>query len=41
MAQVPTTENGSARLGMVVAEMLRRNMKITMMTSARVKTMVN
>ena len=34
-------ENGSARLGMMVAEKLRRNRKITMTTSPSVRTMVN
>jgi hypothetical protein len=32
-AKVPMMENGSARLGMMVAEKLRRNRKITMTTS--------
>ena len=33
-ANVPMIENGSARLGMTVAQTFRRNTKITMMTSA-------
>ena len=33
-AQVPTSDTGTASAGMMVAETLRRNRKITMMTSA-------
>ncbi len=40
-AKVPTIESGSARLGMRVAETLRRNRKITRITSASVSTIVN
>ena len=40
-ANVPTIENGSARLGMIVAEKLRRNRKITITTSPSVSTIVN
>ena len=40
-AKVPMIENGSARLGMTVAQTFRRNTKITMMTSPSVSTMVN
>ena len=40
-ANVPMIENGSARLGMTVAETFRRNRKITMITSASVSTIVN
>ena len=40
-ANVPTMEAGSARLGMTVAEMLRRNRKMTITTSAMVSTIVN
>ena len=40
-AKVPTMENGSARLGMMVADRFRRNRKITMTTSPSVRTMVN
>jgi len=40
-ANVPTMENGSARLGMIVAEMFRRNRKITRMTRHSVSTRVN
>ena len=40
-AKVPMIENGSARLGITVAQTLRRNTKITMITSARVSSMVN
>jgi hypothetical protein len=40
-AKVPTIENGSARLGMMVAEIFRRNRKITMMTNPSVSAMVN
>src|SRR5579871_452385 len=38
--KVPTIENGSAIAGIRVAEMFRRNRKITMITSASVTTMV-
>src|SRR5262249_55682580 len=38
---VPTTEKGSARLGIAVARRFRRKMKITITTRARLKTMVN
>ena len=38
---VPTMENGSAIAGIMVAEKLRRNRKITMITSASVAAMVN
>ena len=40
-ANVPMMENGSARLGITVAHTLRRNTKITMMTSASVSSIVN
>src|SRR2546427_9352065 len=40
-ANVPTSENGSAKLGMIVAERLRRNRKMTRTTSARVRNSVN
>ena len=40
-ANVPMMENGSARLGMTVAQTFRRNTKMTMMTSASVSSMVN
>src|SRR5690242_11394259 len=39
-ANVPRMENGSAMLGISVAEALRRNTKITMITRARVTNMV-
>ena len=39
--KVPTIENGSAIAGIMVAEKLRRNRKITRITSARVAAMVN
>ena len=39
--KVPTTENGSAMAGIMVAETLRRNRKITRITSPRVAAMVN
>ena len=32
--KVPTSESGTARLGMMVADSLRRNRKITITTSA-------
>ena len=38
---VPTTDMGSARLGIIVAETLRRNRKITITTRAMVSTRVN
>ena len=38
---VPTMENGSAMLGIAVAEALRRNRKITRITSASVTAMVD
>ncbi len=40
-AKVPTTDMGSARLGMTVAGMLRRKRKMTMTTRHTVKTSVN
>ncbi len=40
-AKVPTTETGSARLGMIVAEMFLRNRKITSTTRPMVRTSVN
>ena len=40
-ANVPMTENGRERLGMTVAAMLRRNRKITKITSASVRRSVN
>src|ERR1044071_9366473 len=40
-ANVPMIEKGRARLGMTVAQTLRRKTKITMMTSASVRSMVN
>ena len=39
--KVPSTENGSARLGMMVAEIFRRNRKITRMTRSRDRSRVN
>ncbi|MNT84659.1 hypothetical protein D3C72_2247000 [compost metagenome] len=39
--KVPTIEIGKAMLGMIVAERLRRNRKITMMTRPMVSTRVN
>ena len=41
MAKVPIMEKGSAKLGMTVAERLRRKRKITITTSPNVKTIVN
>ena len=41
MANVPMMENGSARLGITVAETLRRNRKITITTRPSVSSMVN
>ncbi len=40
-AKVPTMENGSARLGMMVAETFRRKRKITITIKPSVSTMVN
>ena len=40
-ANVPTIEKGKARLGMIVAERLRRNRKMTRTTSTTVNTSVN
>ena len=40
-AKVPTTDMGSARLGMTVAGMLRRKRKMTMTTRHTVSTRVN
>ena len=40
-AKVPMIDSGSARLGMTVAERLRRNRKITRMTRAMVSSRVN
>ena len=40
-ANVPTSDIGSARLGMMVAETLRRKMKITSTTSTSVSISVN
>jgi len=40
-ANVPMIDMGSAREGMMVAETLRKNKKITMMTSAMVSMRVN
>ncbi len=40
-AKVATSEAGSARLGMTVAETLRRNRKITAMTRPMVSSSVN
>src|ERR1700747_3466697 len=39
--KVPTRESGTATLGMIVADKVRRNKKITMTTSATVSTKVN
>ena len=39
--KVPTMDMGRARLGMTVAERLRRKRKITRITSPRVKSRVN
>ena len=41
IAKVPTIENGSARLGMIVADRLRRNRKMTSTTRTTVRTSVN
>src|SRR6476660_4496129 len=40
-ASVPTSDNGTATLGMIVADRLRRNRKITITTSATVSTSEN
>ena len=40
-AKVPMTEIGSAKLGMIVAERLRRNRKITITTRPAASTSVN
>ena len=40
-ANVPMIDSGTARLGMSVAETLRRNRKITSTTRAMVSTSVN
>ena len=40
-ANVPITDSGSARLGMIVAGRLRRNRKITSTTSTSVRPNVN
>ena len=40
-AKVPMIENGSARLGMTVAQTLRRKTKMTMITRPSVRSMVN
>ncbi len=40
-AKVPTSDSGSARLGMSVARTLRRNRKITSTTSTSVSRSVN
>ncbi len=40
-ANVPMSDIGSARLGMIVAEMFRRNTKITMITRKSVSISVN
>ena len=40
-ANVPTMESGTAMLGMIVAERLRKNRKMTMITRHMVKAMVN
>ena len=40
-AKVPTTDMGRARLGMIVAGILRRNRKMTMTTRHTVSTRVN
>ena len=41
MAKVPIIDIGSARLGIMVAEILRRKRKITITTSAMVRNNVN
>ena len=40
-AKVPTIDSGTARLGMMVAETLRRKRKITSTTRAMVRSRVN
>jgi hypothetical protein len=40
-AKVVTSDIGTARLGMIVADRLRRNRKITMTTSAMLSISVN
>src|SRR3984957_7499603 len=40
-ANVPTIENGSARLGIVVAEKFRKNRKITSTTNTSASSSVN
>ncbi len=40
-AKVPTSENGSARLGISVAERWRRNRKMTITTRNSVRSRVN
>ncbi len=40
-ANVPTIEKGKARLGMMVADRLRRNRKMTRTTRITVRTRVN
>src|SRR5438445_83098 len=40
-AKVPTTESGRARLGMIVADTLRRKAKITSTTSTSAASMVS
>ena len=40
-ANVPTSDKGKVRLGMIVARALRRNRKMTRMTSASVIIIVN
>ena len=40
-AKVPTIDSGTARLGMIVADRLRRKRKITMTTRAMVSSKVN
>ncbi len=41
MANVPMIENGSARLGITVADTFLRNRKMTAMTSPSVSSIVN
>src|SRR5207248_1405776 len=41
IANVPTIDSGTARLGMIVADTLRRNRKMTITTSAIVSMRVN
>ncbi len=40
-AKVPTMDSGTARLGMIVAETLRRNRKMTSTTRAMASASVN